>query len=59
MPTTFKDFEHVFLEHYSPLDDAKVARNKLHKLKQHGALQDYTTGFENIVVLLPKLLEAD
>ena len=59
MLTTLKDFECMFLEHYSPLDYTNIARDKLRKLKQCGAIQDYTTVFDNIVVLLPELLEAD
>ena len=38
MPTSFEEFERVFLEHYSPLDDANVARDKLRELKQCGAI---------------------
>ena len=59
MPTTFEDFECVFLEHYSPLDNANVARDKLCELKQCGAVQDYIMAFDNIVALLPELLEAE
>ena len=59
MPTSFEEFERVFLEHYSPLDDANVARDKLRELKQRGAVQDYITAFDNIVVSLPELPEAD
>ena len=59
MPTTFEDFECIFLEHYSLLDDANVAPDKFHELKQHDAIQDYITAFNNIVVLLPELLEVD
>ena len=59
MLTTFEDIERVFLEHYSPLDDANVARNKLCKLKQCGTIQDFVTAFSNIVVSLPELPEAD
>ena len=59
MPTSFEDFDRVFLEHYSLLDDANVARDKLRELKQRGAVQDYITAFDNIVVSLPELPEAD
>ena len=59
MPTIFEDFECMFLEHYSPLDDANVACNKLHELKQSGAIQDYTTAFNNFVMSLPELPEVD
>ena len=59
MPTTFKDFEHVFLEYYSLLNDANIVHNKLHKLKQHGAIQDYIMAFDNIIMLLAELPEAD
>ena len=59
MPTAFKDFERMFLEYYCPLDDANIAHNKLRKLKQCSVIQDYTTAFNNIIVLLPELLEVD
>ena len=59
MPTIFKDFEHMFLELYSPLDNTNVARDKLHELKQCGTVQDYITAFDNIVMLLPELPEVD
>ena len=59
MPTTLEDYERVFLECYSPLDDANVACDKLHELKQYGAIQDYITVFDNIVVSFTELLEAD
>ena len=59
MPTTFEDFEHVFLEYNSLLDNANIARDKLHKLKQHGTVQDYIMAIDNIVVLLPELPEAN
>ena len=59
MRTTFEDFERVFLEHYSLLDGASIAHDKLHKLKQCGAVQDYIMAFDNIVVSLPELPEAD
>ena len=59
MLTTSEDFEHVFLEHYSLLDDANIARDRLRKLKQCGAIQDNITAFNNIVMLLPELPEAD
>ena len=49
----------MFLKHYSLLDNANIAHDKLHKLKQCGAIQDYITAFDNIVILLPKLPEAD
>ena len=59
MPTTFEDFKRMFLEHYSLLDDTKVARAELRKLKQCGAIQDYITAFNNIVLSLPELPEVD
>ena len=59
MPTSFEDFDRVFLEHYCLLDDANVARDKLRELKQRGAVQDYITAFDNIVVSLPELPDAD
>ena len=59
MPTTFEDFECVFLEHYSSLDNANVARDKFHKLKQCGTVQDYIMAFDNIIALLPELPEAE
>ena len=59
MPTTFEDSECAFLEHYCLLEDANVARDKFHELKQHDAIQDYITAFDSIVVLLPELLEVD
>ena len=59
MPTTFKGFERVFLEHYSPLDSTNIAHDKLHELKQRGTIQDYITAFDNIVISLPELPEAD
>ena len=55
MPNTFKDFERLFLEHYSPLDDTNIACDKLCELKQYGTIQDYITAFDNIVMLLPEL----
>ena len=58
MPTTFKDFGCVFLEHYSPLNNTNIARNKLYELKQCGAIQDYIMAFDSIFISLPKLLEA-
>ena len=33
-----RQFECVFLEHYSPLDNANIARDKLRKLKQCGTV---------------------
>ena len=59
MPTSFEDFECMFLEHYSPQDDANIARDKLRELKQRGAVQDYIAAFDNIIVSLPELPEAD
>ena len=59
MQTTFEDFECIFLEHYSPLDDSNIVRDKLHKLKQCGTNQEYITSFDNITMLLPELPEAD
>ena len=59
MPTTFEDFECMFLEHYSPLEDAKVVQDKLCELKEHDAIQAYITAYDNIIVSLPELLEAD
>ena len=59
MPTTFEDFECMFLEYYSLLDDANIACKKLHELKQCGTIQDYIMAFNNIVVSLPELLEVD
>ena len=59
MPTTFKDFESVFLEHYSLMDDANVTRDKLCKLRQCSTIWDYITAFDSIVVLLPELPEVD
>ena len=40
----------MFLEHFSPLDDANVALNKLRELKQRGTIQDYIMAFDNIVI---------
>ena len=59
MLITFEDFECVFLEHYSLLDNANIAHDKLRKLKQHGTIQDYITVFDNIIISLPELLEVD
>ena len=59
MLTTFEDFECVFLEHYSPLEDSNIARDKLRKLKQCGAIQDYIMAFDNIFISLLELPEAD
>ena len=59
MPTTFKDFECMFLEHYSLLDNANIACDKLHKLKQHGTIQDCIMAFDIIVMSLPNLPEVD
>ena len=50
MLTTCEDFEPMFIEHYSPLDNANVAHDKLHKLEQCGTVQDYIMAFDNIVV---------
>ena len=59
MLTTFEDFEHVFLEHYSPLNNVNAAREKLCELKQCGTIQDYITAFDSIVMSLSALLEPD
>ena len=59
MPTTFKDFECVFLEHYSMMADTNIAHDKLHELKQHGAIQNNITVFDYMVVSLPQLPEVD
>ena len=50
MPITFEDFECVFLENYSLLDDANIVHDKICKLKQCGAIQDYIMAFDNIVM---------
>ena len=49
----------MFLEPYSPLNDTNIAHDKLCKFKQHGTIQDYIKAFDNIIVSLPELLEAD
>ena len=49
----------MFLEHYILLDDANDARDKHYEIKQPGAVQDFIAAFNNIVVLLPDLPEAD
>ena len=49
----------MLLEQYSPLDDANIACDKLRELKQYGTMQDYITAFDNIVMSLPELPEAD
>ena len=59
MPTSFEEFECIFLEHYSPFDDANVVRDKLCELKQCKTVQDYIMAFDNIIVSLPELPEAD
>ena len=59
IPTTFEDFECVFLEHNSPLNNASIARDKFHELKVCRTIQDYIMAFGSIVMLLTELREAD
>ena len=32
-PTTFPDFERMFIDQYAPLDDKNIAQNKLQELQ--------------------------
>ena len=59
MLTSFEDFECVLLEHYCLLNDANVVRDKFHKHKQCGTIQEYIMAFDNIIVSLPELPEMD
>ena len=59
MSITFKDFERIFLEHYSLLNDANITYDQLYKLRQFVPIHDYIKAFDNIVMLLPELPEAD
>ena len=58
-PTTFPEFEKLFLDQYAPLDDKNVARDKLRELRQRNTVQEYITAFDNIVVALPDLAKDD
>ena len=59
VPTSFPEFEQIFLEYFAPLDEAQNARDKLRKLSQTGDMQTYITAFEDCVVLLPDLPETE
>ena len=49
----------MLLEHYSQLNAANIAQDKLHELKQYSAIQDYIAVFDNIIILLPELPEME
>ena len=54
-PCSNLEFAKLFINQYTPVDDKNRMKNNICKLWQHGSIQEYTTVFDNMVLVLPEL----